>query len=85
MLSTYTIYTMQNCPDCKSAKDLFIREGLNFVEVTEFTPAELIEKVGPVRTLPQIIVTSGLESFHIGGYKDLLSYRKGEQFPRKLG
>lgn len=84
MLNLYTIYTMPNCPDCKSAKELFIREGLSFIEVTEFTPAELIEKVGPVRTLPQIIV-KGSETFHIGGYKDLLSYRKGELSPRKIG
>jgi glutaredoxin len=85
MLNHYTIYTMPNCPHCVAAKELFKREGLNFTEITQFTPEELIAAVGPVRTLPQIIVENS-ERFHIGGYTDLLKYRAGEiPVLRKLG
>ncbi|MEG0063107.1 MAG: glutaredoxin domain-containing protein [Pseudomonas sp.] len=86
MLSTYTIYTMPNCPHCVSAKELFKREGITFSERSAdpkaenpFTREELIAHVGPVRTLPQIILKNGEGEFHIGGYTDLLAYRKGEK------
>lgn len=78
MQNHYTIYTMPNCPHCKDAKDLFIREGINFTEVTHFTREELIAKVGPVRTLPQILVTDGEGQLHIGGFTDLLAFRSGD-------
>lgn len=77
MMSQYTIYTMPNCPHCVAAKELFKREGLQFTEITDFTPEQLIAAVGPVRTLPQIIL-EGSERQHIGGYTDLLKYRAGD-------
>lgn len=85
MLSHYTIYTMKNCPHCIAAKDLFVREGLQYTEVTEFTKEELIDRVGPVRTLPQIIIKNGEGEFHIGGYTDLQAFRTGKNLDlRKL-
>lgn len=73
-MSLYTVYTMPNCPDCKNAKDLLHRKGKSFDEVTEFTPQELIEKVGPVRSLPQIILKDESGEYHVGGYKDLTNF-----------
>lgn len=80
----YAVYTMPNCPDCKNAKDLLTRKGLNFEEVTEFTPAELVALVGPVRSLPQIVMYD-LEGnhdhvgvYHVGGYKDLVKLQAGD-------
>lgn len=78
MLSHYTIYTMPNCPHCVSAKALFDREGLQYTEVKQFTREELTERVGPVRTLPQIIIKQGAEEFHIGGFTDLQAFRAGK-------
>lgn len=81
----YIVYTMSNCPDCKNAKDLLKRKGLEFTEVTEFTPQELVAEVGPVRTLPQIIeVGEGERKAHVGGYKDLVAVLAGEKLPRPL-
>lgn len=77
-MSQYIIYTMPNCPDCKNAKDLLTRKGLNFVEVTEFSPQELIDKMGPVRTLPQILIDFGADVYHVGGYRDLVKFTSGE-------
>lgn len=76
-MSHYTVFTMQNCPDCKNAKDLLTRKGLIFNEVSEFTPQVLIDRVGPVRSLPQIILhedgnNDHAGEYHVGGYKDLV-------------
>lgn len=70
----FTVFTMPNCPDCKNAKALLERKGLDFSEKVDFTPQELLNLVGPVRTLPQIVVEESSETFHIGGYKDLSSF-----------
>lgn len=88
---SYVVYTMPNCPDCKNAKAFLEREGINFKEVTDFTREELIELVGPVRTLPQIIQvrvdkqTHEMTKYHVGGYKDLVKLFAGDHpGPRKL-
>lgn len=70
----FTIFTMPNCPDCKNAKDLLTREQQSYTERTEFTREELQDLVGPVRTLPQIVVRTAEGKFHVGGYKDLVAY-----------
>lgn len=80
-MSHYTVYTMPNCPDCKNAKDLLNRKGFSFEEVTEFTPQELVERVGPVRTLPQILVKNEHGLWHVGGYKDLAVYVAADEHP----
>lgn len=74
MTALYLVYTMPNCPDCKNAKELLEREGVAFREVKKFTPQELIEKVGPVRSLPQIILDNASGQYHIGGFKDLVAF-----------
>lgn len=76
MRDTYTVYTMPNCPDCKNAKQLLETRGCEFTEITDFSPQELIAQVGPVRSLPQIIVTRGgtNERYHVGGFKDLSNF-----------
>lgn len=81
MSTHYTIYTMPNCAHCIAAKDLFKREGLEFTEVTEFTREELLNLVGPVRTLPQILVKNDKGTWHIGGYTDLIEYRRAGDHP----
>lgn len=85
-MNHYTIYTMPNCPHCVAAKELFKREGLEFTEVKEFTREELLELVGPVRTLPQILVKNDDGLFHIGGFSDLQALRTGKgNTLRKIG
>lgn len=90
-MTQYRVYTMPNCPDCKNAKALLERKGLDFEEVTEFTPQDLIDMVGPVRSLPQIImIEDGNHDhagvYHIGGYKDLTDHLlTGAKVLRKIG
>lgn len=91
MTKSYIVYTMPNCPDCKNSKDLLTRKGLSFVEVTEFSPQELIDKVGPIRTLPQILMVDAGDHdhagavYHVGGYKDLTDHLlTGAKVLRKL-
>ncbi|UKL15068.1 glutaredoxin 3 [Pseudomonas phage hairong] len=84
MRDKYTVYTMPNCPDCKNAKQLLETRGCEFEEVTDFTPNELRALVGPVRSLPQIILDQGGARFHIGGFKDLQSYLTGQLAGRRL-
>lgn len=80
----YAVYTMPSCPDCKNAKDLLTRIGADFEEVTEFTPAELVALVGPVRSLPQIVLydiganADHVTAYHVGGYKDLVKLNAGD-------
>lgn len=76
----FTVYTMPNCPDCKNAKDLLKREGKDFEEKVagvDFTQQELIDLVGPVRTLPQITRSGDEGLFYIGGYRDLVKLMAG--------
>lgn len=84
----YTVYSMPNCPDCKNAKDLLLREGKEFAEKIagkDFTREELVELLGPVRTLPQITVRNEEGLFHIGGYRDLAAkFAGGGVTVRKL-
>lgn len=88
----YTVFSMPNCPDCKNAKDLLTREGHSFTVrgegegETPFTPEELIALVGPVRTLPQIILTNDHGTYHVGGYRDLVKLNAGSGVTvRKIG
>lgn len=86
MAKVFTVYALPtNCPYCKNAKDLLERQGFEKGEgYTEllagenFSREELIELIGPVRTLPQILVTQGQETYLIGGYTDLIKYFNGE-------
>ena len=73
----FTVFTMDPCPHCKSAKELLTREKQSFLERATFTREELIDLVGPVRTLPQIVVTTAEGKFHVGGFTDLVAYFNG--------
>ncbi len=86
MTTKFTVFTMPSCPDCKNAKSLLTREGKTFEERTEFTREELTNLVGPVRTLPQIVVEDEEGMFYIGGYKDLVRFIAKDGIEvRKLG
>lgn len=86
-MPVFTVFTMENCPDCKNAKDLLHRKKLVMEERKEFTSEELIGLVGPVRTLPQIVLTDDNgDKYHVGGYKDLVDHlMTGAKVLRKLG
>lgn len=80
---SYTIYGKENCPFCKSAKELLTTKALPFTYLTlgvDYTREELIEKCAPVipRTVPQIFDTHGN---YIGGFTELqanLTIQEGE-------
>lgn len=88
-MPVFTVFTMENCPDCKNAKDLLNRKKMVIEERTDstFTPEELIALVGPIRTLPQIVLTDDNgDKYHVGGYKDLVDHlMTGAKVLRKLG
>lgn len=42
----FTVFTMDPCPHCKSAKELLTREKQSFLERATFTREELIDLVG---------------------------------------
>lgn len=76
----FTVYSMPNCPDCLNAKNLLKREGKDFEEKVagqDFTREELVELIGPVRTLPQIVMTTDHGLVHVGGYRDLVKLLAG--------
>ncbi len=81
----FTVYSLPtNCPYCKNAKDLLERQGFakgeGYVELVageEFSREELIDLIGPVRTLPQILVEKDGDTYLIGGYTDLVKYFNG--------
>lgn len=71
------IYTKSSgCPYCDRAKQLLQRAGLAYTEVEiDHHPekrAEMIEKSGGLRTVPQIFI----DGKHRGGCDDLYAYYK---------
>lgn len=68
-----TIFTRENCPYCRKAKELLKSKGLSFKE-TDLTDNETLEKELEERTgrdtVPQILIGSQ----HIGGYDDLKEF-----------
>lgn len=65
------IYTSQNCSYCRKAEALLKEKNLEFerIDVTDNQKlrAELIEKAGGRKTVPQIFI----DDTHIGGFDDL--------------
>lgn len=81
-LGRFTIFTMSPCPHCVNAKLLLAREGCDVLERDSFERSELQALVGPVKTLPQIVLDRGADGvFHIGGYTDLVAYFNGTGGP----
>ncbi|OGT42574.1 MAG: glutaredoxin 3 [Gammaproteobacteria bacterium RIFCSPHIGHO2_12_FULL_37_34] len=70
-----TIYTKENCPYCRMAKELFAARHLTFEEIRidldEAKREEMI-RLSNRRTVPQIFINSQ----SIGGYDDLTSLVK---------
>jgi glutaredoxin 3 len=79
MTKKITVYTIQNCPYCVSAKHLLTANMIPFEEIhvdktDQEKLAELVQKSG-MRTFPQIFCDDNI----IGGYTELkkLSDEKG--------
>lgn len=66
-----TIYTKAWCPYCQDAKALLQRKGIDFAEIEiDRQPerrAEMLERSGGRRTVPQVFVGAT----HIGGCDEL--------------
>lgn len=77
----FIVYSMQNCPHCVGAKELLKARGHSFQVLMageDFTREELIERLGPVRTLPQIVLEQADGSTqYIGGFTDLQKHLAG--------
>lgn len=71
------IYTTQICPYCVRAKDLLQRKGITPEEVRiDLDPArlaEMLERSGGRRTVPQIFI----DGTHVGGCDDLYALESG--------
>lgn len=71
MTQSIVIYSKSYCPYCKGAKALLTAKGVKFTEyeITEnpALTAEMIEKSGGRRTVPQIFIGD----VHVGGGTDL--------------
>jgi glutaredoxin 3 len=65
------LYTTEYCGYCRAAKTLLQNKGLDFEEIDVAFDAELraemIQKAGGVRTVPQIFI----HGRHVGGYDEL--------------
>lgn len=71
MASTVEIYTWRTCPFCLRAKALLDRKGIAYqehaIDGDETARAEMAQRAGGRRTVPQIFV----EGRHLGGCDDL--------------
>lgn len=85
-MSEITLYTKSWCPYCASAKRLLTQKGARYneidIEVKPEKRAEMIEKAGGRKTVPQIFI----KGRHIGGSDDLHALdRKGQLDPLLQG
>jgi len=66
-----TVYTMNNCPYCESAKSLLKQRGVSYQEIRVANDDdgqwEALYKLSGMRTMPQVFADDQL----IGGYTDL--------------
>ncbi|WP_265561911.1 glutaredoxin 3 [Sphingomicrobium arenosum] len=77
-MSNVEIYTKATCPFCIRAKRLLDMKGIDYIEHEisrdEAKRAEMIERSGGGRTVPQIFINEE----HIGGCDDMFALeRKG--------
>jgi glutaredoxin 3 len=65
------LYTTEFCGYCRAAKQLLLSKGLDFEEIDvggdQTKRAEMIERAGGRRTVPQIFI----DGSHVGGYQEL--------------
>jgi len=70
------VYTTQFCGYCAAAKRLLTGKGLEFEEIdVAFDTkkrAEMIERAGGLRTVPQIFI----HGRHVGGYDELAALER---------
>jgi len=75
-MSSIIIYTKSWCPYCIRAKDLLKSKGAEFTEIDiekqQDKLAEMLEKSGQKRTVPQIFIND----IHIGGCDDLYALER---------
>jgi len=76
-MTNIILYSKDQCPYCVKAKGLLQRKGQAFTEVNvardEKALAEMLEKSGGRRTVPQIFINGT----HVGGYDDLYALEAG--------
>ncbi len=80
------IYSTTYCPYCTRAKDLLNRKGATDIQIIDVTDsgdlrAEMMEKSGGKRTVPQIFINRE----HIGGFDDLSALDKKGKLDDLLG
>lgn len=78
------IYTTAICPYCIRAKRLLDRKGVRYQEIrVDLEPIKLTEMMhrSQRRTVPQIFI----DSFHVGGYDDMVSLDQDERLNPLLG
>ncbi len=70
-MTDVTIYTTMICPYCYRAKQLLQKKGVDYTEIDVSMDAakraEMTEKAGGRRTVPQIFIGGS----HVGGCDDL--------------
>ncbi len=75
-MTDITVYSTDYCPYCTRAKDLLSRLGQDYTEIDvtndDALRAEMMEKSGGRRTVPQIFINGE----HIGGFDDLNARHK---------
>ena len=74
-MSDITIYSKENCPYCRMAKELLTARKLTFNEIkidTDEAKYEEMIQLSHRRTVPQIFI----KGQHIGGYDDLVGLVK---------
>jgi glutaredoxin 3 len=72
-----TIYTKDYCPYCTKAKNLLKQKGVSDIQEIDITrdeklQAEMLEKSGGRRTVPQIFI----HGTHVGGFDDMAALDK---------
>jgi len=85
MTKNIVLYTKDYCPYCKRAKALLTKKGVKFtnIEVADDPKlmAEMIEKAGGRRTVPQIFI----DDLHIGGADDMFALDRAGILDELLG
>jgi glutaredoxin 3 len=76
-MTAVELYTTPYCPYCLAAKDLLRRKGVAFKEINVAGAperrAEMVERAGGRRTVPQIFIGAT----HVGGCDDLYALEDG--------
>lgn len=74
----YVLYSKPNCPFCVRAKDLLVKEGVDFDSVDLVKNPDQLERLKGLgcRTVPQIFIQDddGNEVEHVGGFDQLCDH-----------